>query len=719
MKRNKLIILLLNAALILSSVGCSSKDEGSSIESEAQTATQAQTEESEALDSEDTQEDTQDEDIDSGALVAKISDKNSVEQNPYLPDEEAMIHNDIYNTDVTNKVMPLGIYSEISEGTAVGATNSPPAFFYDINSNAICPYNLYLEDGTAMAGGIAIRDMDSEELTIEGSFMPYLDDNGATYGIQISYSFVDADNNLVGPTTNGHVVFIRTSDDDGNVLSTFEKVLDVDVVTPAIEALGQDIDTNLLSIVYDYEGNLWFVTGGFRKDPEYSADGFVGYLSREYIDKAIDGEEDLDPYDYLYFERLGEGENAENGIAAHPGGCVILTNLNCSLFKANDGVETAWSVPYESVEKISDDESVSGIGLAWGGGSSPTLTNDLVLFTDNMETVNLIAVNVKTGDVVCETPVLDLGDDVIVSVENSICVYDCGDGRTSVYICNWFGAGNSSLLDPDADSSIQSYSNIYDSSWMENGASCLMPGVERVDILLNDDGTYSAEEIWTREDLKDTSMMKYSTATGYVYGYLQDEESGEWGFIALDADTGETALWQPVSDEASYNNIAVGIMQGNNGNTIYCPTNSLALVRMQDRFVYLPEDEDEKLNLSLMERAVLSDDEFEELSGEEAQVCGYLMAVTIDSDSEQTVAFRVNGLSGTSSELSLYRMNTDGTLKEAELTLTDEQGNEIDADKSLSENTIYEIRIQADDGDEWDLIDDEGVTRAQLVLAKK
>ena len=49
------------------------------------------------------------------------------------------------------------------------------------------------------------------------------------------------------------------------------------------------------------------------------------------------------------------------------------------------------------------------------------------------------------------------------------------------------------------------------------------------------------------------------------------EKTKEWGFIALDYATGKTVMWQPVSDKKEYNNMAVGIMQGNNGNSIYCP----------------------------------------------------------------------------------------------------------------------------------------------------
>ncbi len=652
----------------------------------------------------------------SDALVPNITAKNVVERNPYLPDEEAMIHNDVYNTDVTNKVVPLGIYTEINEGASTETANSPPAFFYDMNGNAVCPYALTLENGTVVSGGIAVRDVDSDTTKVLGSFLPAIDE-GARYGIQISYSFVDAQNNFVGPTTSGHVVFIRTTDENGNVLPKFEKILDVDVLSPAIEALGEEIDQNLLSIVFDYEGNLWFVSGGFHKNPAHSKAGFAGYLERTYIDAYLNGNTSLNPKEYLHYIKLDDGENAENGIASHPEGCVILTNLSCHLFSADDGVNTKWTVDYESSggKAAVEGSEITGGGLAWGGGSSPTLTSDLVLFTDNKDTVNLIAVDILTGEVVCQTPVLQLGEEIIVSVENSICVYDAGDERIAVYVCNWYGAGNANLFKEGSNSSIQSYANIYDANWMANGSEYLMPGVERVDIIRQSDGTYKAETVWTRADLKDTAMMKYSTSTGYFFGYLQDEETKEWGFIALDAQTGETKLWVPVSDKPSYNNIAVGIMQGSNGNTIYCPTNSNILLRMSDRFAYLPLSPDEKLDISLMERYVISAETIESLG---LIPVGYEHRATVSSDKEETLAFRINGLSGKVNELTLLRLGKDGSYAEAELVITTEDGEELRGNTVLNEKVIYEVRISVKNGDAFDL-DESELTESAILLAKK
>ncbi len=73
-------------------------------------------------------------------------------------------------------------------------------------------------------------------------------------------------------------------------------------------------------------------------------------------------------------------------------------------------------------------------------------------------------------------PVLDdLPEGYQVAVENSAIVYDDGEGTVSTIVCNWFGAGNAGLADPNNDSSIQSYANIYDQNWLMKGNIMIAP----------------------------------------------------------------------------------------------------------------------------------------------------------------------------------------------------------------------------------------------------
>ena len=67
----------------------------------------------------------------------------------------------------------------------------------------------------------------------------------------------------------------------------------------------------------------------------------------------------------------------------------------------------------------------------------------------------------KTGEVVASLLVIDEPGDSAFA-ENSAIVSDNGAGTVSTIVCNWFGAGSANLGKEDSDSSIQSYTNIYD-----------------------------------------------------------------------------------------------------------------------------------------------------------------------------------------------------------------------------------------------------------------
>ena len=639
-------------------------------------------------------------------LPIKTLTQKVIDENPYMAASDSNIHHDCYNTDSTDEVLPVGIYSEINVSYEKTNANASPAIFFDSYGHAVVP----------LLGGLAIRDINAEETQTLGYFSPKQHDNGE-YLIQSSYSFVDESNRLVCPTNNNHVLMLKATDEDGNVLPEFEKVLDIDIKAAAEAALGKTLDQNLLSVVFDYEGNLWFATGGFRIYPDRKQQGTFGYVSRTAIDKILNGE-DVDLSDAVFVYELEPGEGAENGIAASKEGAVILTNLKCYLLQADNGVKKVWETSYKSVgakESKEGDETTGG-GLAWGGGCSPSLTKDLVMFTDNQDPVNLIAVDMKTGEQVASMPVIDeLPEGTQVSVENSAIVYDDGEGTVSTIVCNWFGAGSAKLGEADNDSSIQSYENIYDVGWLRQGNKMIAPGIERVDTVKTEDG-YEMKSIWCRSDLSDTSMMKLSTATGYIYGYVQDMETGMWQYIMLDFETGETAFTMDISDKPGYNNMAIGMYAGNSGNSLYCPTGYLELLRLQDRFVYLPEMPYRKVDLDQAMRNVLSQEKFA-ADGGQGDVEGWLNTITIENvHPNTTVAIRMKGISGETGSLKLYAYGTDGTLKEVPAEKWHIQTEDGETPDTLSEDVLYEVHMTVEDGGDFDLSETEKEIKISAVL---
>ena len=639
-------------------------------------------------------------------LPVKALTPKAMDVNPYMAASDSNIHHDCYNTDSTDEVLPVDIYSEINVSYEKVNPNASPAVFFDSYGHSVVP----------LLGGLAIRDINADEAQTLGYFSPKQHDNGS-YLIQSSYSFVDESNRIVCPTNDNRVLMLKATDEEGNVLPEFEKVLDIDIKAAAEAALGKTLDQNLLSVVFDYEGNLWFATGGFRIYPDRKQQGTFGYVSRAAIDKILNGE-DVDLSDAVFVYELEPGEGAENGIAASKEGAVILTNLKCYLLQADNGVKKVWETSYKSVgaKESKEGDGTTGGGLAWGGGCSPSLTKDLVMFTDNQDPVNLIAVDMKTGEQVASMPVIDeLPEGTQVSVENSAIVYDDGEGTVSTIVCNWFGAGSAKLGEADNDSSIQSYENIYDVGWLRQGNKMIAPGIERVDTVKTEDG-YEMKSIWCRSDLSDTSMMKLSTATGYIYGYVQDMETGMWQYIMLDFETGETAFTMDISDKPGYNNMAIGMYAGNSGNALYCPTGYLELLRLQDRFVYLPEMPYRKVDLDQAMRNVLSQEKFA-ADGGQGDVEGWLNTITIENvHPNTTVAIRMKGISGETGSLKLYAYGTDGTLKEVPAEKWHIQTEDGETPDTLSEDVLYEVHMIVEDGGDFDLSETEKEIKISAVL---
>lgn len=646
-------------------------------------------------------------DVSAGLSIKALTAK-AVDENPYMSNGDTNIHHDCYNTDTTDAVLPIGIYPEINVSFEKTNANASPAIFFDSYGHAIVP----------LLGGLAIRDLNAAQTQTIGYFSPTQHDGGG-YVIQSSYSFVDESNRIVCPTSNNHVLMLKTTDDEGNVLPEFEKVLDIDIKAAAEAILGKTLDQNLLSVVFDYDGNLWFATGGFRIYPDRGQQGAIGYISRSAIDAILNNEE-VDLSTAVFVHELTPGEGAENGIASSKDGAVILTNQNCYLLKANDGVNVVWQTPYASVgaKESKEGDATTGGGLAWGSGCSPSMTSNLVLFTDNLDPVNLIALDMKTGETVASLPVLDeLPEGTQVSVENSAIVYDNSNGTVSTIVCNWFGAGSADLGKADSDSSIQSYSNIYDVNWLRQGNKMIAPGVERIDTIKTENG-YKMQSIWCRNDLSDTSMLKLSTATGYIYGYVQDLETGMWQYIILDFETGETVLSMDVSNKAGYNNMAIGMYAGNSGNALYCPTGYLELLRLQDRFVYLPEMPYREVDLDLANRNVLTQEQFE-ADGGQGSVTGWLNTVTVENvHPSTTVALRMNGICGAANAFKLYAYDANHTLTEIPTELWHIQTESGETPDTLSADTLYEVHVIVEDNGAFDLNGVEKEITVSVVLSE-
>ena len=211
-------------------------------------------------------------------------------------------------------------------------------------------------------------------------------------------------------------------------------------------------------------------------------------------------------------------------------------------------------------------------------------------------------------------------------------------------------------------------------------------------------------------------MMKLSTATGYIYGYVQDLDSGMWQFIMIDFETGETAFSMDVSDKPGYNNMAIGMYAGSSGNALYCPTGYLELLRLQDRFVYLPEMPYRKVDLDKAMRNILTQEEFTE-DGGKGNVAGWLNTITVENvHPSTTVAIRMKGLAGKTDDFKLFAYGKDGKLTEVPEDQWKIQTEDGKTPEKLAEDTLYEVHVTVEDGGTFDLSETEKEIKIAVVL---
>lgn len=166
------------------------------------------------------------------------------------------------------------------------------------------------------------------------------------------------------------------------------------------------------------------------------------------------------------------------------------------------------------------------------------------------------------------------------------------------------------------------------------------------------------------------------------------------------------------------NNMAIGMYTGNSGNALYCPTGYLELLRLQDRFVYLPEMPYREVDLDKAARNVLTQAQFEQDGGED-EVASWRNTATVENvHPNTTVSFRMNNLSGSTADLKLYAYGADGKLAEVDKELwsiMDETGAAVD---TLSDGTLYELRVNVADGGALDLSETKKEIKLSVVLAK-
>ena len=75
-----------------------------------------------------------------GVVPIKPITAKAIDDNPYMAKSDANVHQDCYNSDTTDEVLPVDIYPEINVSYEKVNPNASPAVFFDTYGHAVVPF---------------------------------------------------------------------------------------------------------------------------------------------------------------------------------------------------------------------------------------------------------------------------------------------------------------------------------------------------------------------------------------------------------------------------------------------------------------------------------------------------------------------------------------------------------------------------------------------------
>jgi len=346
------------------------------------------------------------------------------------------------------------------------------------------------------------------------------------------YFFLDHEDRAVVPTTRNTIQVVETPEDasDG-----FRLVREYDLSDHVVPMRWPHLDS-VAWVLPDWGGDYyWYATTG----------GIVGTV---HIETGEVQKVSLD------------SEIIENSYAVAEDGVYIVSD--CALYRfSQDGtgrISIDWRTEYDRGPAAKPGH------ITRGSGTSVSLMGDergLVAITDNAEPrVHLLFVRRADGEIVAEEPLFEegrSGTDISAACFEHADESGAGTGRYTVLVENNWGHHRFPISHPE-------------------------PGLARVDLIRNEDGSYTAETIWT-SPVRGINVFKISLGSGLVYTYWRDESErvGTWYLHAVDFETGEVAFRQKTGTGQGFNNWAGALFLHPDGGVVYTTT-IFGLVRMAD-----------------------------------------------------------------------------------------------------------------------------------------
>jgi len=440
------------------------------------------------------------------------------------------MHCDSYISDTYEASGPLGLDTEVSSRTQ--GFGGYGTISYDQSGRLVAVYSNGRGFQLELMDPYSLEELASHDLPARPWFWVLQGIMPWEYIGAGMYFFLDHQDRAVVPTTTNTIQVIQTPDPEQG--GAFELIREYDLNDFVVPMRWPNRDS-VSWVLPDWSGTYyWFAT----------TEGMVGTVN-------VDSGE-------VHTMRL-EGEIIENSFAVAEDGAYILSDYALYRLSQDGGrITVDWRTEYDRGPRKKPGH------ITRGSGTSVSLMGDLnglVAITDNAEPrISLHFIKRTDGSIVCSIPVFGDGKS---GTDVSVACFEHADGR-----------GERTGI----------YSVLIENNWGRHvfPHSRPEPGLTRVDVIKQDDGTYRCDEIWASEE-KSIGVFKLSLGSGLAYMYWRSESCPitTWYLTAIDFETGSTVFKKLVGTGLGYDNWAGALFLHPDGGIVYSTT-IFGLVMIRD-----------------------------------------------------------------------------------------------------------------------------------------
>jgi hypothetical protein len=406
---------------------------------------------------------------------------------------------------------PLGDQLNVSS-----YANPTPILWWGLDGGLSAAYDAEI-NGTKVLGLCAL---DQQSMEVLSSWYP----SSMSEVLNVPYAeLLLESNNFLFNSQQGNLYVVHR-DNSNNSAPIFTTVREVNLTAHGILDKGE----TLLNGLFDTAGNMWFTTGAIVGNYHGSAQNSttIGYVEPDGTIHAI----------HMLNEII------ENGIAVSdktmfiqtgPAGSNDHANATGNFYAFTAGqhgnassVNVLWNETYDAGSAYKPN------GFARGSGASPTLLgNDYVAFTDNADVqISVLVYNQTTGAKVCSVP-----------------IFKPNAGATDNALLNAFDGTAYGIVALNDYNASEVYLSGEDINGEWNNMTTMAPGLTRVDVIPQSDGTAECNVKW-EAPIWAHAVPVLSVENGLLYTYTQDTAlaiQGEyvWYAVALDFASGKE-IWR-------------------------------------------------------------------------------------------------------------------------------------------------------------------------------